>query len=119
MKKPLTVDEYIANCRQEYQPKLQQLRKIIKETAPKAEEKLSYAMPYYGYKGRLAYFALAKNFIGLYLMPPTIEDHREELKKYATTKSSLHLPLDSELPIALIKKLIRVGVKRNESKHLQ
>ncbi|MEO6508671.1 MAG: DUF1801 domain-containing protein [Patescibacteria group bacterium] len=116
MKQVSSVDEYIASCPKEYQAKLQELRKIIVDVAPNAEEKISYAMPYYGYNGRLVYFALAKHHIGLYLMPPTIEDHKEALKGYVITKSSLHLYLDKELPVDLIKKLIKVGMKRNEEK---
>ena len=69
------VDEYIANAPKDVQSKLKQLRKIIKDSAPQAVERISYGMPYYGYKGRLAYFAYAKKHIGLYLTPPVIEEH--------------------------------------------
>ena len=100
----------------EAQGKLKQIRRIIKAAAPKALEKLSYGMPYYGYKGRLAYFAHAKKHIGLYVMPPTVEQHKKELKNYETLKATIRLPLTKPLPPALIKKLIRVGVKRNEEK---
>jgi len=117
--KPKTVDEYIASCPKEYQQTLQQLRNIIKEVAPSAEEKISYSMPYYGYKGRLVYFQLWPHHLGLYVMPPTIEDHKEELKKYKTTKSAIQLPLDKPLPVELIKKLIKVGVVRNEEKEFK
>ncbi len=116
MKPVKDVDEYIANAPKEVQGKLNELREIIKEVAPQATEKLSYGMPYYGYEGRLAYFAYAKNHIGLYVMPPTIADHKNELKKYETATATIRFPLNEDLPIALIKKLITVGVKRNEQK---
>ena len=61
LNKPKTVNEYILMAPKEAQGKLKQIRRIIKAAAPKALEKLSYGMPYYGYKGRLAYFAHAKN----------------------------------------------------------
>ena len=110
------VDEYIANAPSEVQGKLRQLRKIIKDTAPDAEEKLSYGMPYYGYKGRLAYFAYARNHVGLYVMPPIIEDYKDELKKYETATATIRFSLSEELPLALIKKLLKAGVKSNEEK---
>lgn len=116
MKKFTTVDEYIANAPKEVQAKLKELRKIIKEVAPEAEEKISYGMPYYDYKGRLAYFAYAKNHIGLYAMPSYLEGHESDIKKYRTGKATLSFPLDKELPIGLIKKLLEVGVKYNETK---
>ncbi len=73
-------------------------------------------MPYYGYKGRLAYFAYAKHHIGLYAMPPIVKDHAKELKRYKTATATIRFPLNEKMPIALIKKLVRVGVRNNETK---
>lgn len=109
-----SVDEYIANAPVAVQEKLNQIRAAIKEAAPKAEEKISYGMPYYGYKGRMAYFRLAKNHIGLYVMPPIVEVFKNDLKKYQTAKAAIQFPLDQDLPIALIKKLIAARVKIND-----
>ena len=111
---PKTVSEYIASAPKEVRGKLRQLRAVIREVAPKAEEKISYGMPYYGYKGRLAYFAYAKHHIGLYAMPPIVAEHRKELKKYKTATATIRFPLNEKLPITLIKKLVKAGVKRNE-----
>jgi len=115
-KAPKTVEAYIAGAPKEVQGKLKELRKAIRRAAPKAEEKISYGMPYYGYKGRLAYFAYAKHHIGLYAMPPIVRDHAKELKKYKTATATIRFPLDEKLPIALITKLIRAGVRNNEAK---
>lgn len=113
--KPLKdVDEYIEDAPEDIQGRLKEIRKIIKEVAPEAEEKISYGMPYYGYKGRLVYFALMKNHIGLYIPPPIIDQHKNELKDYVTTKSAVHLPLKEELPVALINKLVKARIKWND-----
>jgi uncharacterized protein YdhG (YjbR/CyaY superfamily) len=80
---------------------------------PKAEERVSYGMPYYEYKGRLVYFANMKNYIGLYIPPPIIQNHEKELKEYVITKSAIHLPDGKKLPVALIKKLIKARVRHN------
>jgi uncharacterized protein YdhG (YjbR/CyaY superfamily) len=117
MSKPATVDEYILSAPQEIQSKLKQMRLAIREAAPEAEEKLSYSMPYYGYKGRLVYFGYAKNHIGLYIVPPVVDDHKDELKKYVTSTSTVQFPLDEELPIALIKKLVKARIKINDAKN--
>jgi uncharacterized protein YdhG (YjbR/CyaY superfamily) len=115
MNKSLTVDEYITNAPEEFQQKLKQLRQVIKECVPQAEEKISYGMPYYGYKGRLAYFALAKSHLGLYIPPPVIENHKSELKKYVTAKATIQFPLDQDLPLPLIKKLIKARANINQT----
>lgn len=115
--KPKDVNEYIRAAPKEVQGKLKQLRAAIKHTAPKALEKISYGMPYYAYYGRLAYFAYAQKHIGLYVPPPALNEHKEELKKYSTTKATIRFPLDQEIPLALIKKVIRSRMKYNEMKY--
>jgi uncharacterized protein YdhG (YjbR/CyaY superfamily) len=113
-KAPKDVDTYIAAAPKEVQSKLKELRAAIRETAPIAAERISYGMPYYGYKGRLAYFSAFKNHIGLYVPPPVIEEHKSELKDYETAKATVRFPLNKKLPVALIKKLVKARVKKNE-----
>ena len=113
-KTPKDVDEYIAKAPKEVQGKLNEIRAAISETAPSAVESISYRMPYYDYKGRLAWFGLAKAHIGLYLRPPVVEEHKKELANYKTTKSAIHFPLNKKIPVPLIKKLIKARMKKNE-----
>lgn len=116
MKKAKDVNEYIANAPKELRGKLKEMRAIIKAAAPKAEERISYGMPYYAYKGRVAYFRHWKAHLGLYVPTPVIEEHKSELKNYVTAKATVRFPLNKKLPPALIKRLIKVRVKKNESK---
>ncbi|MDE1852667.1 MAG: DUF1801 domain-containing protein [Thaumarchaeota archaeon] len=109
------VDSFIASAPKDAQPKLREVRAAIRDAAPAAKESISYRIPFYYYKGRLAWFGLSKAHIGLYLRPPMIADHRAELKGYTTTKSAIHLPLDRKIPAALIKKLVKEQVKRNDA----
>lgn len=95
---------------------LSQVRSAIKEVAPNAAESISYRMPYYSYRGRLAWFGLHRAHIGLYLRPPVIEEHKIELEGYQTTKSAVHLPLGRKIPVPLIKKLVRAAMKKNEAR---
>ena len=115
MRKPKDVDSYISSAPKEFQSRLKEIRKAIREDAPTAEESISYGIPFYEYKGRLAWFAIMKTHIGLYLRPPIIEEHKRELASYKTTKSAIHFPLDKTLPTALIKKLVKVRMKKNEA----
>lgn len=71
-------------------------------------------MPYYDYKGRLAWFGLFTSHIGLYLRPPIIKKHSADLKGYVTTMSAVHLPLDRPIPTDLVKKLVRARMKVND-----
>jgi uncharacterized protein YdhG (YjbR/CyaY superfamily) len=110
------INAYIARAPKEVQVKLKQVRIAIKEAAPTAIESISYKMPYYNYKGRLAWFGIHKEYIGLYIRPPIIQEHKKELKNYETTKSAIHFPLDQKIPVSLIKKLVKAAMKKNESR---
>lgn len=96
MKKPANVSEYISNFPKEVQSLLKDMRAAIKSAAPRADESISYGMPYYSYKGRLAYFSAAKKHIGLYVMPPTVQDFKDELKNYKTAQATIRFPLDKK-----------------------
>jgi uncharacterized protein YdhG (YjbR/CyaY superfamily) len=114
-KTPKNVDEYISAAPIEAREKLEEVRAAIRKVAPTAVESISYRIPYYDYKGRLVWFGLQKRHIGLYLRPPTIEEHKKDLAGYATTKSAVHLPLDKKIPLSLVKKLVKARMKKNDA----
>ena len=115
MNKAKNVNEYIARAPKDARGKLKEMRALIKKLAPTAEERISYGMPFYDYKGRLVYFALMRGYIGLYIPPPIIANHLKELKPYVTTKSAIRLPLQ-KLPMALITKLVKARMRHNETR---
>lgn len=106
------VSAYIARAPKEARSKLNEMRRTIRAVAPKTKESISYGMPGYD-KGRIAWFASMRGYIGLYLRPPIIGEHKKELAAYKTTKSAIHFPLREKLPVALIKKLLRARMKKN------
>jgi uncharacterized protein YdhG (YjbR/CyaY superfamily) len=109
------VDAYILSTPPDIQVELTKLRDAIKEAAPDAIEKISYGIPYYGYKGRLAYFRVSTKHIGLYIPPPIVEEYAKDLKEYETATSTIRFPIGKKLPIPLIKRLIKARVQKNES----
>ncbi len=112
---PKDVGAYISAAPKEVRGKLKELRAAIRRTAPGAEERISYSMPHYRYKEQLAYFAAAKEHIGLYVPPPVIAEHKNDLKDYETAKATVRFPIGEKLPVKLIKKLIKTRMKMNES----
>ena len=48
-------------------------------------------------------------------MPPITAEFAKELKKYQTGKATIRFSLDEQLPIALIKKMIKARVEINEA----
>ncbi len=112
-----TVDEYIAAFPKNVQSILQELRRVIRESAPEAQEAISYQMPAFKLNGNLVFFAAWKNHIGFYgASPSVVEAFKEDLSNYEVTKGTIKFPLDKPIPYDLVKKIVRYRVKENLSK---
>jgi uncharacterized protein YdhG (YjbR/CyaY superfamily) len=111
-----SIDEYISEFPETIRNILEELRRAIRESAPKAEETISYGMPAFKLKGNLVYFAAHKNHIGFYPRGPSaIEAFKEELAPYKTSKGAIQFPFDKPIPFDLVKKIVKFRVKENES----
>lgn len=115
--KPTTVEEYIRAFPNSTQVLLKQVRAVIKENAPEAEELIGYGMPGYKLnKKPLVYFAGYEKHIGFYATPNGHEKFAKELSKYKQGKGSVQFPIDEPMPVALIKKIVVFRVKENLKK---
>ena len=112
-KKAKDIDEYIADFPVDVQLLLQKVRTAIRKAAPKAEEAIKYQMPTFVLNGNLIHFAGYKNHIGLYPGSKPIEEFKDELSRYETSKGTVQLPLDKPIPVGLITKITKFCVKRN------
>ena len=110
------VAAYIAAAPAKARPMLRQLRRAIRAAAPKADERISYRMPYYHHHGRLIYFAAYANHIGLYIRGRAKGELAAELKPYQTSKATLRFPIGGKVPVGLVTKLVKARVKENEAK---
>jgi uncharacterized protein YdhG (YjbR/CyaY superfamily) len=113
---PKNIDEYIAKFPIEVQEKLQKIRKIVRDAAPEATEKISYQMPTFYLYGNLVHFAAYKKHIGFYPTPSGITSFDEELAPYKRAKGSVIFPLDKPIPYDLIDKIVRFRVAENVQK---
>jgi cellulose biosynthesis protein BcsQ len=95
---------------------LEKIRKVIKEAAPEAEEKISYQMPAFVLRGNLVYFAACKNHIGFYPTPSGINAFKNELSEYKGAKGSVQFPLNKPIPYELIRKIVKFRVVENIKK---
>lgn len=109
-----SVDQYISAYASEVQEILQTLRKVIREAAPEAEEKISYQMPTFFLHKNLVHFAAFKNHIGFYPAPQGIEAFKEELAKYKGAKGSVQFPIHEPLPYELITRIVKFRVEENQ-----
>jgi uncharacterized protein YdhG (YjbR/CyaY superfamily) len=114
--KPKTIDEYIAQCPEDVQPVLEEIRRVIKESAPEATERISYGMPGFYLKGMLVWFGAHKNHIGFYPTGIGIEAFKDELSTWKTSKGAVQFPLDEPMPYDLIRRIVKFRVAQNMRK---
>lgn len=112
---PATIDEYIAQFPAEVQEVLASIRAVIRETVPKAEEKISYGMPAFHLNGNLIHFAANKNHIGIYPKTEGMEK-LPEMANYKGTKGSVHFPLNQPIPYEFLRKIVQVRVEETQNK---
>jgi uncharacterized protein YdhG (YjbR/CyaY superfamily) len=111
-----SIDEYILQFPQEVQDVLQDLRNVIKESAPDAVEKISYQMPAFALHGNLVYFAANKNHIGFYPTSSGIAAFKHKLTAYKSSKGAVQFPKDQPLPYDLISEIVKFRVTENRKK---
>jgi uncharacterized protein YdhG (YjbR/CyaY superfamily) len=108
-----TVDEYIATFPKNEQAILQEMRQVVKEAAPEAEEVISYQMPAYKQNGIVVYFAAFTNHIGFFPTASGIEAFKEKLTDFKISKGTIQFPIDKPIPMELVKEIVRFRVKEN------
>jgi uncharacterized protein YdhG (YjbR/CyaY superfamily) len=116
MNKPGNIDEYIANFPENIQEKLKNIRRIIEEAAPQAQEAISYGMPAFKLNGNLVYFAAFKDHIGFFPTSSGVRAFKKELSPYGTSKGTIRFPLEKPIPFELIKKIVEFRVNEALSK---
>ena len=112
------VDSYIASSAREARPKLKEVREIIKSTIPKAEEGISWGVPFYKYHGVLAGFAAFKNHVTFGLVTVLQSKDRKMLEKkgYTTGKKTIQIKFNQKVPTTAIKQILKAKAKMNEAK---
>ena len=95
---------------------LKEMKKIIQEAAPEAEEVISYNMPAFKQHGVLVYYAAYEKHIGFYPTGSGIAAFQKEIAAYKNSKGAVQFPLDEPLPKALITKMVKYRVKEDKEK---
>ena len=112
-----TVDEYFASIPEPGRSTLEALRRIVRDAAPNADERLSYGVCGYRLHGTLVYIGAAKKHVALYAVGADLMTHyAAELAPYLSGDSTIRFPLDAPLPEALVTKLVMGRVAENEAK---
>jgi len=110
-----TIDEYIGTFPENVQLILQEIRKVMKENAPDAEDLISYQIPAFKYYGMLIYYSAYQKHVSVSTAPfKVFEVFEKELSPYKRSKSTVQFPLDQPVPYQLIGEMTKFRVKENK-----
>ncbi|MBQ1325905.1 MAG: DUF1801 domain-containing protein [Solobacterium sp.] len=110
----MTIQEYIDAQEEAVRPRLTAVYDTIRKAIPDAEETISWGMPTFRKRRNLIHFAAMKNHIGLYPGPEAVEAFTGRLKGYRTSKGTIRLPHDQDLPLELIADIARWSRENNK-----
>lgn len=110
-----TIDEYIAACPADIQPKLQELRRIIKNASQELTERMSWQMPTFYLNGNIIHFASNKKHIGIYPGVEAVVSFADRLQDYKTSKGAIQIPNEKPFDVELITDIVKFNVMRKKN----
>jgi uncharacterized protein YdhG (YjbR/CyaY superfamily) len=110
--KATSIDEYLASVITGRRAALEKLRKIIKAAVPKVEECINYGVPAFRLDGKVlvGFGAAAKHCTFFPFTGHTVQDFKDELRNFQTSKGAIQFQPDKPLPAALLRKIIRARI---------
>jgi uncharacterized protein YdhG (YjbR/CyaY superfamily) len=104
------IDRYLEDLEEPKRSTLAELRRMILEILPDAEQGLSYGVPAFRVGGKtVAGFAAFKNHLSYVPHSGSVfPELTGDLAGYPRSTGALRFPVDSVLPRELVEKLIRV-----------
>jgi uncharacterized protein YdhG (YjbR/CyaY superfamily) len=112
-----SIDDYIAAFPPETRLVLEEMRSLIREYAPDANETISYAIPTFDMNGRhVVHFAGYGKHVSLYPGASAFERFADELAPYRNARATARFRLDRPLPVELIRRVVRFRVLENEAR---
>jgi uncharacterized protein YdhG (YjbR/CyaY superfamily) len=112
-----TVDEYLAGVPEPDRAALEHLRAVIRAAAGGAEERISYRMPGYTYRGPLVFFAAFPHHLSLYgVSRSLLETFGDDLAGFEVSGTTIHFSADHPLPDELVTRFVRARMQENEAR---
>lgn len=108
MKTALTVSEYISGFPPQVRVRLNAMRAMIRKEVPRVTEAISYGIAAFKVsEGPVVYIAGFKNHVSFFPTSSGIRAFKSELKGYKVSTGTVQFRLDQELPLPLLKRIVR------------
>lgn len=109
-----TYEEYIKDLPPKQKEMIEELYTVFMSTIPNVKVKISWGMPTFYTTKNIIHCAAFKHHVGVYPGGSITTIFADRLKDYKTSKGSIQLPLDKEIPIELISDIVNYLVKEQQ-----
>ena len=107
-----TFDGFLRALSPEKRVALEKLRKTIHSTVPNAKECISYGVPAFQLNGKfLVGLGAGADHCSFY-PGSVLDDFRDDLKRYDTSRGTIRFQPKRSLPATLVKKLLRARIEK-------
>ncbi|NYE00645.1 uncharacterized protein YdhG (YjbR/CyaY superfamily) [Kineosphaera limosa] len=112
------IDDYLAGYDGEHRRLMDQLRALIEQLAPQAEQAMAWGMPTYKVNGNLVHFAAGKRHVGFYPGADGVAlvAERADAMGLKRSKGAIQFPLDRPLPVELVTEVVRFRLEQQLAK---
>jgi uncharacterized protein YdhG (YjbR/CyaY superfamily) len=115
---PTTVDDYVSRVPEPARRTLTALRAAIRSVVPRdATETISYRIPAFRRDGGvIVWYAAFAHHFSLFPGASVLEQFKDELATFKTSKGTVQFPVEKPLPIALIKRIVQARVAEQSAR---
>jgi len=112
------IDDYLDGFTGEHRRKLEQLRDTIRAVVPEASETISYGIPTWYLAGNLVHIAGFTRHVSLFPGAVGVAAFADELDALGltTSKGTIQFPLDAELPLDLVRRIVEFRAAQQRGK---
>ena len=108
------VDDYVRACPDDARGHLEELRALVHECVPGAEEKISYQIPTLTLDGAaVLYFAAWKKHLSIYPVPRGDAEFEGVVAPHRAAKDAVHLGYDRPVPHDVVERIAALLVQRH------
>ena len=113
---PQAVDAYLATLPKAERDALERLRKLVKRTIPRVDERISYGTTVMFSRGAdlVGFVAQPKHLSFFTASPKLVQGMKTEIAKtHKISGATIHFSPAEPLPIGVVKKILRARVREN------
>lgn len=114
---PKTVEQYLARVPEGARGTVEEIRAAIRAAVPpESTEVISYRVPAFKHRRVLVWYGVFSDHCSFFPTSAVLQEFKDQLKDYATSKGTIQFPNGGRVPTALIKEMVKSRIAKSKPK---